>query len=109
MDMVYVHVLAGLLSASMQLIATIITLFLVVKSFSLKPGSSIRGVSLILFYFLFSAVFLYGGSVWLSDISRPFNMFAGISALIEVLLIHVGYGFLILVLYLRLFLLEMKH
>lgn len=109
MDLLLTHTLVSILSASMQMLATIIMLFYVVTFFSFKAGSSLKSVFFALLYFFSSAVFLYVSSVWLSVISRPGHLLAGVSALIQVLLIHITYGLIISALYLRTFLSAIKR
>lgn len=111
LDPAHMQVLFSLLSAYMQMGATILMLCCVVNFFSLKPGSSVKGPFVALLYFFSSAIFAYGSSVWLSDVSMraDLNMKAGIISLAQAQLIHISYGLLIFALYLRTLMSKIKR
>jgi len=54
-------------------------------------------------YFFLSVLVLYTAAFILLDISRPYHIVSGFSALIEACLIHLGYGVVVVALYLRSF------
>jgi len=99
MDLVPIHFVFSLVSAVMQMAATILVLSCVVNFFSLRPEGSLRMVYIGLFYFFGSSFFFFVGALWLMDQGVEFNMFMGISAFVEALLIHLVYGSLVAVLY----------
>ena len=99
MDLMLIHMAFGLVSAVMQMAATILVLSCVVNFFSLKPEGSLRMVYIGLFYFFGSSFFFFVGASWLMDLSVKFSMFMGISAFVEALLVHLVYGSLVAVLY----------
>ena len=94
-----IHVVFSLISAVMQMAATILVLSCVVNFFSLKPGGSLKVVYFSLFYFFGSSIFLFIGASWLSEFSIPVNFYVGISAFVEAFLVHIVYGSLIAVFY----------
>jgi hypothetical protein len=100
MDIVALHVLSSLVSTAVQIIATCVILYCVVNFLSLKPGSSLKFVFVSMFYFFASVVVLIVGALMLWSISEPSYM-VGVVALLEAALIHLVYGLLILLLYLR--------
>lgn len=111
MDPVLMHYLFSLFSAFMQMVATILMLFCVVNSFSFKSGASLKAVFFTILYFFSSAILVYAGSLWLSDVNvrAHLEMSAGIVSLSQALLIHVSYGLLIFALYSRTFISEIKR
>ena len=56
-----------------------------------------------IFYFFFLVLILFMAALLLLDISRPYHMMSGFSALIEACLLHLGYGVLVVLLYFRSF------
>ena len=100
MDLVALHVLSNLVSAAVQMIATLVVLFCVVSFLSLKPGSSLRFAFISLFYFFSLTIALFLGAVLLDGISLP-TYRVGVVSLLEAALIHLGYGALVSLLYVR--------
>ena len=100
MDLVALHVLSSMVSTALQIIATCVVLFCVVNFLSLKPGSSMKFVFISASYFFVSLVVLIVGAVMLWSISNP-SYLVGVAALLEAALIHLIYGLLISLLYLR--------
>jgi len=101
MDLVSLHVLSGLLSVSLQMVATVFVLFCVVNFFSIKRGSSMKIVLFSIFYFFFLVFILYVAALLLLDVSRPYHILTGFSALMEACLLHLGYGVIVVALYFR--------
>lgn len=99
MDLVTIHKVFSLVSAAMQMFATILVLSLVVKFFSLKPTESSKMVFLGLLYFFGSSALFLTGAFWLTGISIQFYMLEGVGAFVGALFIHLVYGFLVVVLY----------
>lgn len=99
MDLVSLHVLSSMLSTATQMCATILVLFCVVNFFSLKPGASMKIIIASLFYYFSSVVAFLAAATFLMDVSG--NMLVGVCALLEASLVHLFYGLLVLVLYLR--------
>jgi len=94
MDLVGLHVLTGMLSSVTQMGATILVLFCVVNYFSLKPEGSIRIIWVSTFYY-FSLVI----TSFVAASCMHGHLVFGVSALLEISLIHLCYGLLVLVLY----------
>jgi len=76
--------------------------------FSSKPGKSIKFVFISLFYFFFLAGILFAVAQFLLDISGVFASLGGVKALIGGSLLHLCYGLLILILYWRHILSEIR-
>lgn len=99
MDLVSLQVLVSMLSTVTQMCATVLVLFCVVNYFSLKPEGSVKIVFVSLFYYFSSVVVSFVAASFLMGMSE--YMLVGVSALLEASLIHLCYGLLVLVLYLR--------
>lgn len=76
--------------------------------FSLKPGKSMKYVFASLFYFFSLAGILLAVAKFLLDISGVFSGLGGVKALIGGSLLHLCYGLLILILYWRHILSEIR-
>ena len=101
MDLTVLHTLSGLLSSIAQMCAIIIVIFCAINFFSLKPGKSTKIVFISLFYFFSSATILLVAAKFLLDMSGIFESLGGVKALIGGSLLHLCFGFLILILYIR--------
>lgn len=101
MDLIGLHMLTSMVSVVLQMTATVFMIFCVVNLFSLKPTSSINSVVIGIIYFFTSMIILFAGASVLMEMSRPFHLFVGTSALIEACLVHLCYGSLVVALYLR--------
>ncbi len=100
MDLVTLHVFSNLLSAALQMVATLVVLFCVMTFLSLKPGSSLRFAFVGLSYFFSLTVALFLAAVFLDGISLP-TYRTGVVSLLEAALIHLGYGALVFLFYVR--------
>jgi len=81
--------------------ATVFALFCVINFFSIKKGSSMKIVLFSIFYFFFLVFILCAAAFLLLDVSRPYHILTGFSALMEACLLHLGYGVVIVALYFR--------
>lgn len=108
MNLTILHTLYSLLSSVAQMCATIIVIFCAVNFFSLKPGKSMKFVFISLFYLFSLAIILLAAAQFLLDISGTFHGLGGVTALIGGALLHLCFGLLILILYMRHILSEIR-
>ena len=108
MDLIHLHALTSLLSSIAQMCAIIIVVFCAMNFFSLKPGKSIKFVFISLFYFFSLAGILLAVAQFLIDVSGVFTSLGGVKALIGGSLLHLCFGLLILILYSRHIVSEMR-
>jgi len=108
MDLTMLHVFCSLLSSFAQMCAVIIVISCTINFFSLKPGKSIKFVFISLIYFFSLATILLATAQFLLDISGLLRTLGGIKALIGGALLHLSFGLLILILYLRIILSEIR-
>lgn len=101
MDLMSLHVLSGLLSVGLQMFAIVFALFCVVNFFSIRSGRSVKIVFFSIFYFFFLVFILYVAAFLLLDVSRPYHILTGFSALMEACLLHLGCGVIVVALYFR--------
>jgi hypothetical protein len=101
MDLIALHVLSGLVSAVVQMAATVVVLFCIVSFFSFKPGGSTRFFFISVTYFFLSYILLFASAVTLENITGSAPVFSGVSTLFMAALIHLVYGVLIVALYIR--------
>jgi len=101
MDLIGLQVFSGILSVGLQLFATIFAIFCVVNFFTIRRGTSMKLVLFSIFYFFLLVLVLYVAAFLLLDISRPYNLVSGFSALMEACLLHLAYGVTIAALYFR--------
>ncbi len=101
MDLVALHVISGLLSAGLMLIATVVAFYCLFSFFSWKPGGSTKFAIGALMYFFSASALLFIGSSVLRGVTGPIYLFEGVDALIMSALAHVGYGILVAALYAR--------
>lgn len=101
MDATTLRLLGGLLSAVLQMTATLVVLFCVVSFFSYKPGGSTRFFYISVGYFLSLHIVLFAASVAFESTMASFPVFSNVSNLLMASLIHLIYGILIIVLYVR--------
>lgn len=100
-DLTSLHMFSSMLSVILQMTATIFVIFCVINLFSLKMGSSLKIVAIAIVYFFTSMSLLFVGASALMDMSEPFHLYVGTSALLEASLVHLCYGSLVVALYLR--------
>lgn len=101
MDLISLHTMSGLLSAAFMLAATVVAFYCVFSFFSYKPGGSLRFAFASLSYFFFTGTFLLIGSAVLRDTTGSVYLFSGIDALVMSALAHLGYGILVVAMYVR--------
>jgi hypothetical protein len=102
MDLISLHIMSGLLSAALMLIATVVAFYCVFSFFSYKPGGSLRfAFSSLLYFFSAGILLLIGSSVLRNIPTGSVYLVLGIDALIMSALAHIGYGFLVVALYAR--------
>lgn len=101
MDLVSLHTLSSLLGAITQMVAIISVVFCAVSLFSIKPGASLRFVSLSLIYFFSSAIILSAIAYFLMKVSGQFMGLGGINALMGACVLHLFFAFIVIVLYIR--------
>jgi len=101
MSLVVLHTLASLLSSVAQMCAIVIVVFCAINFFSLKPGKSLKFVLISLLYFFSLAIILFAAAQFLLDISGIFQNLGGVCALIGGSFLHLCFGILILILYMR--------
>ena len=101
MDLIVLHVFSGLVSATVQMTATIAALFCIVSFFSFKPGGSTRFFHIDVTYFFLSYVVLFASAVVLKNVSGDAPSSTGVGNLLMAALIHGVYGFLIVAIYIR--------
>ena len=99
MDLISLHIMSGLLSAALMLVATVTAFYCVFSFFSYKPGGSLRFAFTSLSYFFSAGVLLLIGSSVLRNITTGSGyLVIGIDALIMSALAHLGYGILVVAL-----------
>jgi hypothetical protein len=108
MDPAVLHTLCSLLSSFAQMCAIIIVIFCAINFFSLKPGKSIKFVFISLIYFFSLTIILLATAQFLLDVSGLLRTMGGVKALIGGSLLHLSFGLLILILYLRIILSEIR-
>jgi hypothetical protein len=101
MDLMSLHVMSGLLSAALTLIATVVAFYCIFSFFSYKPGGSLRFAFTSLSYFFSAGVLLFIGSSVLRNATGTVYLIVGVDALIMSALAHFSYGVLVVVLYAR--------
>ena len=102
MDLAFLHTLSSLLSSIAQMCAIILVVYCAMNFFSLKPGKSIKSVFISLFYFFSMGIILFAVAQFLLDTSGILSSLGGAKALIGGSLLHLCFGFFILILYWKL-------
>lgn len=98
MDTIALQVLGGLISATFQMIATIVILVCVINFFSLKPGGSKKFVFVGFLYFFSSMSILLGSAMMLMSVGSVHTINL-VGVLLGGALVHLAYGALLFALY----------
>lgn len=101
MDLLSLHLMSGLISAALEMMATVTVLFCVFSLFSFKPGGSVRFFFLSLAYFFSSGSASFIGAVLLKQQTGSVYLLLGTSALLMSALINFVYAVVIIALYTR--------
>ena len=101
MDLIGLHIASGLISAAVEMVATVIVVYCIFSFFSFKPGGSVRFFFISLAYFFSLGFVLVVGSTFLMQLTGPIYLSPWTAVLLMSALIHFAYGILIIFIYAR--------
>lgn len=102
MSLLMNHLLVSLISVLMQAFAIVLGLFYIIKLFSFKAGSSLKIVFFGIAYYFSSSVLLYIGYMWVRGLPLPMPYaLSEPAALAQALVLHLFFGFIAVLLCLR--------